>query len=168
MLELAAAVLDYARGLGVTEVNLGGGMAVSYTDPVARFDWKTYGEGLAALRRPGEVLRIEPGRALTVYCGRYVTRVIDVKRVHGELFAVVAGAPTTSAPPPPRVMTSRWPPGPRRAARAGMASRSRSSASSARRRTCWPGGSRSGWRRATWSSSRWPGPTPGTSPTTTS
>ncbi|GIH77445.1 diaminopimelate decarboxylase [Planobispora longispora] len=91
MLELAAAVLDYARGLGVTEVNLGGGMAVSYTDPVARFDWKTYGEGLAALRRPGEVLRIEPGRALTVYCGRYVTRVIDVKRVHGELFAVVAG-----------------------------------------------------------------------------
>ncbi|WP_068926924.1 alanine racemase [Planobispora rosea] len=91
MLRLAEAVLDYARAVGITEVNLGGGMAVSYTDPAARFDWKTYGEGLAALRRPGEVLRIEPGRALTVYCGRYVTRVIDVKRVHGELFAVVAG-----------------------------------------------------------------------------
>ncbi|WP_242675800.1 alanine racemase [Streptosporangium minutum] len=91
LLELAAAVLEYARGLGVTEINLGGGMAVSYTDPDARFDWRSYGEGLAGLRRPGEVLRIEPGRALTVYCGRYVTRVIDVKRVHGELFAVVAG-----------------------------------------------------------------------------
>ncbi len=91
MLELAAAILEYARGLGVTEINLGGGMAVSYTDPERRFDWHAYGRGLAELRRPGEVLRVEPGRSLTVYCGRYVTRVLDVKRVHGELFAVVAG-----------------------------------------------------------------------------
>ena len=91
MLELAAGVLGYARGLGLTEINLGGGMAVSYRDPGALFDWRSYGKGLAELRRPGEVLRVEPGRALTVYCGRYVTRVIDVKRVHGERFAVVAG-----------------------------------------------------------------------------
>ncbi|GAT69763.1 decarboxylase [Planomonospora sphaerica] len=91
MLGLAEAVLDYARGVGATEVNLGGGMGVSYADPDARFDWKAYGAGLAGLRRPGELLRVEPGRSLTVYCGRYVTRVIDVKRVHGELFAVVAG-----------------------------------------------------------------------------
>ncbi|MEU4834783.1 alanine racemase [Streptosporangium sp. NPDC023615] len=91
MLELAAVILDYARTLGVTEINLGGGMAVSYTDPSLRFDWQAYGRGLAALRRPGETLRIEPGRSLTVYCGRYVTHVIDVKRVHGELFAIVAG-----------------------------------------------------------------------------
>lgn len=91
LLVLAEAVLAYARRLGVTEINLGGGMAVSYADPDARFDWLEYGEGLAKLRRPGEVLRIEPGRSLTVYCGRYVTQVIDVKRVHGELFAVVAG-----------------------------------------------------------------------------
>ncbi|GGP04648.1 alanine racemase [Nonomuraea glycinis] len=91
MLEVAATVLDYARGLGMSEINLGGGMAVSYAEPDRTFDWETYGSGLAGLRRPGEVLRIEPGRSLTVYCGRYVTRVIDVKRVHGELFAVVAG-----------------------------------------------------------------------------
>lgn len=97
MLEMAAATLDYVRGLGITEtgsvieINLGGGMAVSYTEPDRLFDWQTYGRGLAELRRPGEVLRVEPGRSLTVYCGRYVTRVIDVKRVHGELFAVVAG-----------------------------------------------------------------------------
>lgn len=91
MLDLAAAILEYARELGVTEINLGGGMAVSYLDPDSRFDWRAYGEGLAKLRRPEEVLRIEPGRSLTVYCGQYVTRVIDVKRVHGELFAVVAG-----------------------------------------------------------------------------
>lgn len=90
-LTVAAAVLDYARGLGLREVNLGGGMAVNYADPADRFDWKTYGAGLADLRRPDEVLRIEPGRAVTVYCGRYVTEVIDVKRVQGELFAIVAG-----------------------------------------------------------------------------
>lgn len=91
LLGLAAEVLAFARDLGVAEINLGGGMAVSYQDPEARFDWAAYGRGLAALRRPGEVLRIEPGRALTVYCGHYLTQVIDVKRVHGATFAVVAG-----------------------------------------------------------------------------
>ncbi|GII05975.1 alanine racemase [Planobispora takensis] len=91
LLELAQAVLEYARELGVAEINLGGGMAVSYDDPGELFDWVAYGEGLAKLRRRGERLRIEPGRSLTVYCGRYATRVIDVKRVHGRLFAIVAG-----------------------------------------------------------------------------
>ncbi|MEV0752652.1 alanine racemase [Streptosporangium sp. NPDC050280] len=91
MLEVADGVLGYARGLGLTEINLGGGMAVDYADPGAVFDWETYGKGLAGLRRPGETLRVEPGRSVSVYCGRYVTRVLDVKRVHGELFAIVAG-----------------------------------------------------------------------------
>ncbi|MET9336984.1 type III PLP-dependent enzyme [Nonomuraea sp. NPDC003804] len=87
LLDLAAAVLARHD----EEVNVGGGMAVSYTSPSARFDWAAYGAGLAALRRPGQVVRIEPGRALTVYCGSYVTRVIDVRRVHGEVFAIVHG-----------------------------------------------------------------------------
>jgi diaminopimelate decarboxylase len=91
MLELADRVLGYARDLGLTEINLGGGMAVDYRNPAARFDWAAYGRGLAVLRRPGEVLRIEPGRALTVYCGHYLAQVIDVKRVHGETFAIVTG-----------------------------------------------------------------------------
>ncbi|MDA0564225.1 alanine racemase [Streptomonospora sp. S1-112] len=91
MLEVAAAVLDHARALGAEEVNLGGGMGVSYAEPDRRFDWHAYGAGLARLRRPGEVLRIEPGRSLAAYCGYYVTTVVDVKRVHGELYAVVAG-----------------------------------------------------------------------------
>ncbi|MFC4122436.1 type III PLP-dependent enzyme [Nonomuraea zeae] len=72
------------------EVNLGGGMAVSYDRPESRFDWAAYGAGLAALRR-GRRLRIEPGRALTAYCGYYVTRVVDVKRVRGEAYAIVLG-----------------------------------------------------------------------------
>ncbi|MEV6975427.1 type III PLP-dependent enzyme [Kitasatospora sp. NPDC093806] len=75
------------------EVNVGGGMAVDYADPGARFDWAAFGAGLGRLldRHPGLTLRIEPGRAVTAYCGWYVTEVLDVKRSHGEDFAVVRG-----------------------------------------------------------------------------
>jgi len=40
-------------------------MAVDYRRPEVRFDWDAYGRGLARLARPGETLRIEPGRAVT-------------------------------------------------------------------------------------------------------
>jgi diaminopimelate decarboxylase len=116
MLQLAESVLEYTRSLGVTEVNLGGGMAVSYADPNLLFDWKTYGDGLANLRRDNETLRIEPGRAVSVYCGRYVTQVIDTKRVHGSRFAVVAGGthhirtPATKNHSQPIVPTKRGEP----------------------------------------------------------
>ncbi|GAA3233084.1 type III PLP-dependent enzyme [Nonomuraea helvata] len=86
LLTLAGSLLDN----GYDEVNLGGGMAVSYAAPGSRFDWAGYGRGLAALGR-GRTLRIEPGRALTAYCGYYVTRVVDVKRVRGEAYAVLLG-----------------------------------------------------------------------------
>ena len=96
---LAAAdrVLGFARtwcarhGVRDQEINLGGGMAVDYRRPGERFDWAAYGRGLARAARPGEILRVEPGRALTAYCGWYVTRVLDVKPSHGKVFAVVAG-----------------------------------------------------------------------------
>ncbi|HXT92987.1 MAG TPA: type III PLP-dependent enzyme [Trebonia sp.] len=74
------------------EINLGGGMAVDYQKPGERFDWTAYGHGLAhAAAATGEILRIEPGRAVTAYCGWYVTRVLDVKPSYGKTFAVVAG-----------------------------------------------------------------------------
>jgi diaminopimelate decarboxylase len=84
---------DWCARHGVTapEFNLGGGMAVDYRQPDSRFDWNRYGQGLAALTRPGETLRIEPGRAVTAYCGWYLTRVLDVKHSHGEAFAVIGG-----------------------------------------------------------------------------
>ncbi|EXU68436.1 decarboxylase [Streptomyces sp. PRh5] len=96
---VAAAIADWARklserhGLGITEVNVGGGMGVDYAHPDRRFDWAAYGRGMAdlALRHPGLTLRIEPGRALTVYCGWYVTEVLDIKHSGGEAFAVVRG-----------------------------------------------------------------------------
>jgi diaminopimelate decarboxylase len=79
------------HGVTSPEFNLGGGMAVDYARPDATFDWAGYGRGLAGLVRPGETLRIEPGRAVTAYFGWYLTRVLDVKHSHGEAFAVVAG-----------------------------------------------------------------------------
>ncbi|WP_283135622.1 type III PLP-dependent enzyme [Rhizohabitans arisaemae] len=101
LLSVARSVLDWARpwcaahGVPEPEINLGGGMAVDYThdhdEPGRRFDWTAYGQGLAASRLPGETLRVEPGRAVTAYCGWYLARVLDVKRVHGELFAIVSG-----------------------------------------------------------------------------
>jgi diaminopimelate decarboxylase len=98
-LAVAGQIADWAAGLSerhripLPEVNVGGGMAVDYADPAARFDWAAFGAGLAGIldRRPGLTLRIEPGRALTAYCGWYATEVLDVKRSHGEDFAVLRG-----------------------------------------------------------------------------
>ncbi|MFF4504435.1 type III PLP-dependent enzyme [Streptomyces sp. NPDC001401] len=94
-LAVAESVVSWAMNLGVplAEVNVGGGMTVDYTDPDRRFDWTEYGNGLARLTEahPGLTLRIEPGRALTAYCGWYATEVLDVKHSHGEEFAVVRG-----------------------------------------------------------------------------
>lgn len=85
--------LALRHGTHLDEVNVGGGMSVDYADPEARFDWADYGDGLARLcaAHPGLTLRIEPGRALTAYCGWYATEVLDVKESHGEEFAVVRG-----------------------------------------------------------------------------
>jgi diaminopimelate decarboxylase len=97
LLGQSAEILDWARpwldkaGCAYPEINLGGGMAVDYAHPAGRFDWPAYGRGIAALAGPGETLRIEPGRSLTVYCGWYVTRVLDVKVNHGAVYAVLAG-----------------------------------------------------------------------------
>ncbi|WP_194913645.1 type III PLP-dependent enzyme [Catenulispora rubra] len=81
------------HGIRLDEVNVGGGMAVDYEDPTHRFDWNAYGTGLARLldSRPDLTLRIEPGRAMTAYCGWYVSEVLDVKQSHGEDFAVIRG-----------------------------------------------------------------------------
>ncbi|GIG86026.1 type III PLP-dependent enzyme [Plantactinospora endophytica] len=91
---VARTVVEWAVAeLDAGEVNVGGGMAVDYADPTARFDWPAYGAALGELlaRYPGRTLRVEPGRALTVYCGRYRAEVLDVKRSGGEWFVVVAG-----------------------------------------------------------------------------
>lgn len=182
-LALAERVMDWATALAerhrfpLAEVNLGGGMAVDYTDPTARFDWTAFGTGLARLlgRHPGLRLRIEPGRSLTAYCGWYATEVIDVKQSHGEDFAVLRGGthhlrtPATRGHDQPFTVlpVHAWPhPGP---ARPHAGSGSPWWANSAPRKTCSPTASPPpACARATGCSSSWPAPTPGTSRTTTS
>ncbi|GAA2097479.1 type III PLP-dependent enzyme [Streptomyces albiaxialis] len=96
---VAGTVVTWAAGLAarhrvrLAEVTVGGGMAVDYAAPDTRFDWAAYGKELGRLAEahPEFTLRIEPGRALTAYCGWYATEVLDVKRSHGEEFAVVRG-----------------------------------------------------------------------------
>lgn len=83
--------LDRIGHTGPREFNLGGGMAVDYSVPDTRFDWKQYGADVAALARPGETLRIEPGRSISVYAGWYITEVLDVKKAHGQWYAVLRG-----------------------------------------------------------------------------
>ncbi|MEU5200009.1 type III PLP-dependent enzyme [Streptomyces scabiei] len=129
LLSVARSVVDWATALDVPvrEVNVGGGMAVDYTRPESRFAWQEYGAGLARLAdaHPDLTLRIEPGRALTAYCGWYATEVLDVKRSHGEGFAVVRGGthhlrtPATKGHDQPCsvLAVERWPhPWPRPAA----------------------------------------------------
>jgi diaminopimelate decarboxylase len=92
---LARAMVDWALRLPVRpgEVNIGGGMAVDYRTPDARFDWTVFGDGLRGiLGRVGDVrLRVEPGRALTAYHGWYVAPVVEVKHSQGQAFALVRG-----------------------------------------------------------------------------
>ncbi|MEU9146465.1 type III PLP-dependent enzyme [Streptomyces sp. NPDC048349] len=98
-LAVAESVVTWAADLAarnrvrIAEVNVGGGMSVDYEDPERRFDWTAYGAGLARLlsSHPDLTLRIEPGRAVSAYCGWYATEVLDVKHSHGEEFAVVRG-----------------------------------------------------------------------------
>ena len=101
-LRSAAGVLRFARpwcaahDVRAPVITLGGGMDVDYGRPGRTFGWEAYGRGLAGLARdararPGETLRIEPGRAVTAYCGWYATRVLDLKRHQNGAFAVVAG-----------------------------------------------------------------------------
>ncbi|MEU9187125.1 type III PLP-dependent enzyme [Streptomyces sp. NPDC048484] len=102
-LAVAESIVDWAvrlterHGVPLAEVNVGGGMTVDYAAPGERFDWSAYGKGLARLIASHSgltsdlTLRIEPGRALTAYCGWYATEVLDVKQSHGEEFAVVRG-----------------------------------------------------------------------------
>ncbi|OLT30199.1 decarboxylase [Actinomadura sp. CNU-125] len=93
MLDLAAQIVEWAlpflekHGVDDPEINVGGGMAVDYASPTTRFDWETYGRGLPGNTR----LRVEPGRALTAYHGRYVTDVLDVKTTRGETYVVLRG-----------------------------------------------------------------------------
>lgn len=93
---LAAALADES-GHRPPLVNLGGGFGIPYFAGDAPLDIESVGAALAeSLRSRPDVLRdsrfaIELGRWLVGEAGVYLTRIIDRKQSHGELFLIVDG-----------------------------------------------------------------------------
>jgi diaminopimelate decarboxylase len=81
--------------LDIDQINVGGGIGINYREPHRQFDWTGFCTGLAMqldephLRRYR--IRFECGRYLTAPCGYYLTEVLDLKRNHGQWFAVCRG-----------------------------------------------------------------------------
>jgi diaminopimelate decarboxylase len=90
-------------GIKVRVVNAGGGFGVDYGEPARSFDWLDFCDGLKRLlseRQEALRLRFEPGRYVSVGCGWYVMEVLDIKRSHGEYFAVARGGTHHFRTPP--------------------------------------------------------------------
>ena len=82
-------------GLEVTEINVGGGIGINYTNPQLQFDWPGFCAGLDELLQHYAdrrwKIRFECGRFITAACGYYVGEVLDVKTCGNEWFTVCRG-----------------------------------------------------------------------------
>ncbi|MGY2287029.1 type III PLP-dependent enzyme [Pseudomonas gingeri] len=77
----------------LTHFNVGGGIGVDYLGG-QRFDWQRlcrYLERRLAAQPDAPILRFEPGRFISAFCGYYVIEVLDIKTSHGEHFLVCRG-----------------------------------------------------------------------------
>jgi diaminopimelate decarboxylase len=83
------------HGLQLPLLNVGGGMGINYQDPQNSFDWTTFCQGLKALiaeEGMGDTrIRFEIGRFISAACGYYLMQVLDIKRSHGQYFAIGRG-----------------------------------------------------------------------------
>jgi diaminopimelate decarboxylase len=125
-LQLIRAYLDIVQawclhhGLHVPVINVGGGFGIDYVKTEHSFDWLHFCNGLRELlRHRAETprLRFEPGRYVSVSCGWYVMEVLDIKRSHGEYFAIARGGTHHFRTPPAqghdhpfRILRGRQPP----------------------------------------------------------
>lgn len=81
------------RPENITHMNVGGGIGVNYMQS-RQFDWPAFCEGLDGLLKStpnAPVLRFEPGRFISAFCGYYVMQVLDKKHSHGEAFLIARG-----------------------------------------------------------------------------
>lgn len=77
-------------------VNIGGGIGVDYSHAHESFDYDAFGQEVCAMARqaatergrPLDVL-FEPGRSLVASCAVFLTRVTDIKTLHGTRYVVV-------------------------------------------------------------------------------
>ncbi|MGV8842734.1 MAG: type III PLP-dependent enzyme [Pseudomonas sp.] len=77
----------------ITHLNVGGGIGVNYLG-AQQFDWQRLcahlGRSLAA-QADAPIVRFEPGRFISAFCGYYVIEVLDMKTSHGKQFLVCRG-----------------------------------------------------------------------------
>jgi diaminopimelate decarboxylase len=77
----------------VRYLNVGGGMGVDYQH-AEQFDWpglcRHLEERLKSCPNP-PIVRFEPGRYVTAFCGYYLMQILDIKQNHGQSFAVCRG-----------------------------------------------------------------------------
>ncbi|MCF5031642.1 type III PLP-dependent enzyme [Pseudomonas syringae] len=77
----------------LTHFNVGGGIGVDYLNS-QQFDWQRlcrYLEKRLGEQHDAPILRFEPGRFISAYCGYYAIEVLDSKTSHGEHFLVCRG-----------------------------------------------------------------------------
>jgi diaminopimelate decarboxylase len=80
-----------SRNVDIKVVNVGGGLGIDYDNPEKspRFDeyFNLLNEFIDL--RPGQVMHLEPGRAVVGQCGSLITRVIYIKNGSNTMFAIV-------------------------------------------------------------------------------
>ncbi len=98
ILEIALETADRA-GQPLSMIDFGGGFGVPYFEKMVDFDLDRFGRGFQELlasyrsdpRLEGCRFIFELGRYLVAEAGLYVTRVVDVKQMRGQIFAVTDG-----------------------------------------------------------------------------
>ncbi|MHC8376594.1 type III PLP-dependent enzyme [Pseudomonas sp. MDT1-16] len=82
-----------ANPTAITHLNVGGGIGVNYLG-AQQFDWQRLcahlGQSLAACA-DAPIVRFEPGRFISAFCGYYAIEVLDKKTSHGKHFLVCRG-----------------------------------------------------------------------------
>lgn len=86
-----AARLEEESGVAAPMVNLGGGFGIPYFPGDGPLDVEAVGAALGPGLRRGTDYAIELGRWLVGEAGVYLTRVVDRKTSHGEVFLVTDG-----------------------------------------------------------------------------
>lgn len=85
----------YEYSLNLTTMNVGGGIGVNYNQIEEQFNWDRFSKDLKQIcqqdNEHGWEIIFECGRYLTSSCGYYAAEVLDLKKNHGQTFAVLRG-----------------------------------------------------------------------------
>lgn len=80
-----------SRNVDLKVVNVGGGLGIDYENPDKSPRFEEYFNLLNEFidLRPGQVMHLEPGRAVVGQCGSLITRVVYIKNGSNTMFAIV-------------------------------------------------------------------------------